>query len=107
MDKVFYRLDKQFGRILLVMIGLILVIYANTLNNGFVSDDIPAIVNNPKISHILSNGLNPCNLTNSLGYLIGKLNPAVYHLTNIILHSLNSILVFLFLRLFFRPWEAG
>ncbi|MGE5197428.1 MAG: tetratricopeptide repeat protein, partial [Deltaproteobacteria bacterium] len=41
-------------------------------------------------------------LLNSLNYLIMKNNPLSYHLTNVILHALNTILVFIFLRLFFK-----
>lgn len=88
-----------------IIIALSCVIYLNTLNNAFVSDDIPAIVNNPDIAHIFHNRNSPAFL-NSLNYLIAKLNPVPYHLANIILHSLNSILVFFFLLLFFRQGPA-
>ncbi len=86
-----------------VLITLCFLVYANSLNNAFVSDDIPAITENPVISQPLRSWLNPAALLNSLCYLIVKDNPWLYHLVNIILHSINTILVFLFLSLFFSP----
>lgn len=83
----------------IVLLGTL--IYANTLNNAFVSDDIPAIPQNPHINNLLSS---PDTVTflNVLDYKIGKFNPPVYHLTNIFIHLMNSILVFFLLRLFFE-----
>jgi len=92
--------DKRV-KYLLLIIGLTFTIYANTLKNDFVSDDLPAIVTNPNISCI-SCVSDLVNLSYHLNYLIGKLDPFIYHLTNIILHLLNSILVFFFLSLFFK-----
>jgi len=92
-----------------IVLALGSLIYANTLKNEFVSDDIPAIVNNPDISRLSFNG-NLVTFSNSLDYRIGRLDPFIYHLTNLGLHLANSILVFLFLRLFFSPsacfWTA-
>ncbi|MFH1198823.1 MAG: tetratricopeptide repeat protein [Candidatus Omnitrophota bacterium] len=92
-----------------IILALGSLIYVNTLRNEFVSDDIPAIVNNPDISKLSFNG-NLAAFSNSLNYRIGGFNPVVYHLTNLGLHLANSILVFLFLRLFFNPsacfWAA-
>ena len=93
------------SKYLLIIIFLSSVIYANTLKNEFVSDDVPAIKNNPRISEIFS-AREFVGFTYSLNYLIGKLNPVYYHLTNIFLHSLNSILVFFFLCLFFKPYPS-
>lgn len=79
---------------------LSIVIYANSLTGGFISDDIPAIVNNPRIGEISAcRGFS--DLSNCTAYKIGGLNHMPYHLSNIILHSINSILVFYFLLIFF------
>lgn len=92
--------DKK--QIFLILAGLCFLVYANSLNNAFVSDDIPAILQNPLISRPLAYWLNPSLFLNSTDYLIGRTNPFTYHLTNIILHSIATILVFLFLRQFFK-----
>ncbi len=88
--------------IIIILIALCFLAYFNSLNNQFVSDDIQAIPKNPLISQPQAYLADPANLFNSLSYLIGKLNPFVYHLTGIILHSLNTILIFFFLLLFFK-----
>ena len=85
-----------------VIIVLCFAIYSNSLNNAFVSDDIEAILENPHISQISHYWKIPANLLNSLSYLISGFNPFAYHLINIILHAINTILVFFFLRLFFK-----
>ncbi len=86
---------------------------ANTLVNGFVFDDVAAILNNewirdpsliPEILTSTVGGFdadNPVNyyrpflyLILILDYLIFGLSPWGYHLTNLIFHSLNTVLVF-------------
>ncbi len=93
---------KTPGYFILALVALCFLLYANSLNNAFISDDIPAILNNPSISHPLRFWLDPASFLNSLNYLACGYNPFTYHLTNIILHSLNTILVFFFLSLFFK-----
>lgn len=82
------------------------LIYANSLKGAFVSDDVPAIVNNNQISSISRYLFIPSELLNSINYLIGKDNPFYYHLSNVILHVINSILIFLFLNLWFKKEGA-
>ncbi len=86
----------------LILIGLCLLAYSNSLNNAFISDDLPAILENPRISQISRSLLNPQGMLNSLAYLIAGFNPVPHHLISIILHALNTILVFIFLSLFFK-----
>lgn len=88
--------------IYIMLVAVCFLLYANSLNNAFVSDDIPAILKNPAISHPLHFWLHPASLLNSFNYLIAGYNPFIYHITNIILHSLNTILIFFFLSLFFK-----
>lgn len=85
-----------------LLFGACLLTYANCLNNGFISDDVPAILENPAISHPLKFWLDPPAFFNSFGYLAQGTNPFIYHSLSIILHGLNTILVFLFLKLFFK-----
>ena len=85
----------------LILAGICFFVYANTLKNSFVFDDIAAILESPSILHPLRFWTEPSQLLNSLCYFTVEFNPFLYHLLSIILHSLNSILVFFFLRIFF------
>jgi tetratricopeptide (TPR) repeat protein len=87
----------------LVLIGISFLLYANCLRNGFISDDISAILENPAISNPLNFWAAPSDFLNSLCFLVSRDNAFLYHLVNVLLHSANSVLVFLFLRLFFNP----
>src|SRR3989338_3661774 len=86
----------------LILIGICFLVYANSFNNAFVFDDISGILENPKIFHPINYWCQPASLLNSVIYSMAGYNPFFFHLTNIILHALNTILVFLFLRLFFK-----
>ncbi len=85
-----------------ILIALCFLVYANSLNNQFVSDDIFGIVNNPQLSQAWRYWTNPNSFLMSINYNLGGLNPWGYHLTNIILHSIMTLFVFYFLRLFFN-----
>lgn len=89
-------------QIYIILAALCFLVYANSLKGAFVSDDIEAIVKNPLISDISYYWLHPSSLLNVVNYFVAGLNPFVYHLTNIILHSIVTIMVFLFLNLFFK-----
>jgi protein O-mannosyl-transferase len=78
-------------------------VYANSLNNSFLDvDDIDAIVKNPQISQFSRFWFEPSMLLNSFSYLIAGYNPFIYHLVSVSVHCINTILVFLFLGLFFN-----
>ncbi len=99
------------GLITLVSMG----VYYNSLKAPFILDDKPKIVNNPdikKLDNIKTKLIYPYSkkfktfkrndpsrpltyLTFTLNYHFGKLNVFGYHLFNLVLHILNSILVFL------------
>lgn len=94
-----------------------IIIYANTLKNGFVYDDYGTIVNN---NHLIKN---PCKfsilinqneyfdysgeityrpvatLSYMLDYALYGLKPWGYHLTNVLLHAINVVLLYIFLIL--------
>lgn len=92
-----------------------IAVYANTLINGFVYDDYGTIVNNTfmkdfhnlpylfKKEYLAHSGevtYRPVvTLTYFLDYALYGLNPWGYHLTNILLHAANSVLMFVFLNL--------
>jgi len=82
---------------------LILLAYSNTINGAFQLDDTVWITDNPVIRN-LSNlpamlrsqrGLTMASF--ALNYAIGGLDPRGYHLVNIAIHILNSILVYILL----------
>src|ERR1035437_3640913 len=44
-------------------------------------------------------------LSLALDYKLGKLNPYYYHLNNVLLHILNTLLVFIFIRMFMEGYN--
>ena len=93
--------DKKYI-IYFILAGLCFLAYANSVNNGFVSDDVETILENPYISRLSDSWFRPQELLNSLSYRIAKFNVVPYHIFSIILHFLNTVLVFFFLNLFFK-----
>ena len=76
---------------LLFLFSLVIITYANSLNNVFLSDDLAEIVNNPNIGNFFSNiATHPLGFIRPLLYWlvfqIGGLNPALFRFTNILLH---------------------
>lgn len=109
-----------------LLVALAVMVFANSLGHDFVWDDVPAIRDNP---FLLSPGAwwrcferdfglelvrAPVGyyrpvvfLTFILNHALGGLRPLVYHLTNILLHGWNTLLVFwLIARLFDRRTAA-
>ncbi len=92
-------------------------LYANTLRNPFVFDDIVVISENNALKEA-SNPLEAfkydvfgekvsvdtgfyrpvASLSFFFDYAVGKLNPFIYHFDNILIHILNSFLLFILLR---------
>ena len=89
-------------QIYLILIGLCFLIYANSLRGEFVSDDIPSIIKNPLITQTSKYLFEPTSLVNALTFRLTKTNPFPYHLVNIIIHSVNTLLVFVLLGIFFK-----
>lgn len=88
-----------------------ILIYANALNSRFQFDDYPVIVHNPVIQNGPLTKLweavpHPTRLvaylTFALNYKMNGLNPAGYHLVNILIHLINTGLVFQLVRLLFQ-----
>lgn len=97
---------KKRWKILIIFFLLIFLIYANSLNNEFVSDDIIGIKNNTKIGSFSYIFIPPHNyLRQFLVFLIHKffgLQPIFYRLPNIFFHFVTTFLVFILLRNFFK-----
>lgn len=112
-----FVITEKTAILLLIFSGLIL--YANSLFNGFVGDDFLQIVHNPSI-HSLTNfiqfftgstfssgGANDATglfyrplmlIFFSLIYSFSGVNPFFYHFFQLVLHIANAILIFYFLR---------
>lgn len=106
----------------ILSISLIIIlstaIYANTLKNGFVYDDGVTIVNNtliksfgnlPKLiqkDYFTLSGEGTyrplVTLTYFLDYALYGLKPWGFHLTNILLHIINGVLLYIFLTILIR-----
>ena len=116
---VVFKLDKTFLLFyqLIIIVVVSVLIYIYTLGNDFAYDDKFTITNNylirswhkiPTIftsDYFTSSGelsYRPVvTLSYFIDYFFWQLNPLGYHLTNLFLHSLNSVLLFfLFTRLF-------
>jgi len=91
--------------------ALCLIVYSPALKAPFYFDDYLYIVGNPKI-RALSNFWPPYGsrylafLSFALNHRFGGLNPPGYHLANIVIHILNSILVFILTALTLRTPAA-
>lgn len=113
-------------KIILIIIILGFLIYSNSLFNSFFADDYHQIVDSTRI-HSLDNipsyfygstfysggtGLTgnyykPIMATAySLLYSLFGINPAGYHFVQVLLHLANAIMVFLLIRIFFKPGIA-
>jgi tetratricopeptide (TPR) repeat protein len=98
--------------IILLILGLGIICYGNTLNGPFLFDDYPNIIAN---SHLRIQSLAPAaladaafrshlpgrpiaNISFALNYLLHGYWLPGYHLTNIMIHCLTGILLFLFIK---------
>jgi len=97
---------------IILILTLTILIYLNSIKNGFVFwDDDTYLHNNPFIKSLDINNLKRiftesyfCNyhplttLTYAIEYSLFKLNPQPYHLLNLLLHLINTFLVFLLIK---------
>ncbi len=102
----------------LIIIFISILLYLNTLPNTFVYDDAYVITENyfikswgnlPKLftrDYLPFSGelsYRPIvTLTYFIDYAIWRLNPLGYHLTNVILHTVNVFLLYLFMKIISR-----
>jgi len=88
--------------------------YANSFHGAFVFDDTITIANNPGIRHLWPQEgkkwlSQRCftDLTLALNYATGKLNPADYHATNLLIHLAAALLLYgIIRRTFMLSWMA-
>jgi len=111
----------------LLILFLTLVVYSNSLGGQFVSDDEYFVVKNVNVKSLKNipdffmnrsavafadlslDVYRPVTvLSYAIDYLFWKLNTFGYHLVNVLLHSANAILIFIFLyALFGDIWIAA
>jgi hypothetical protein len=107
----FYPLTSVKAIYFIVIIGLI--VYFNSLFNGFVWDDLSNIVFNPQVRSLNVNNIFGTGIVNSglqyrpvvnfyfsFMYAVFRDTPFPYHFLNIVFHIINSVLVFLLFRKF-------
>lgn len=108
-------------------LGLILVLAVNAaimlpaVRNQFTNwDDDRFVVNNPLIRHLTASRIKDIFTSFTVGtyvpltvlsfaveYSWARLNPHYYHLTNVLLHFLNCLLVGMFFRRLTDNWKIG
>jgi tetratricopeptide (TPR) repeat protein len=94
-----------------ILACLIILIYSNTFNVGFVFDDDGSIVSNELVHIYNLSQLNPARLAAmfkagrsvallsfAVNFYFGRLNVFGYHLVNLIIHIFASWAVYLFIR---------
>ena len=94
---------------IIIIFAVSFAVYSNTFKSPFHYDDEMVIQKNEDIRDIrdlrkifTSNSSRPVlTLSFAMNYWYGKLDPFLYHLINIFLHSLNGVLIFLILSLTF------
>lgn len=106
--------DLDSKKLIFICIFLIAIVYINSLDVYFIWDDYYLVVKNenirnPNLYNVFKPAYKDANyfrplqiLSYALDYRIWKLNPFGYHLTNIILHSINAILLYLLLFVLFN-----
>jgi tetratricopeptide (TPR) repeat protein len=109
----FWEIVKSGWKYLLVVSILAVVLYANGMWGGFVSDDYATITQNPRIGdfwyNMTTSGIaNSMNMSNYFVYKIfGNSNPVPYHLVSLLWFLLFNILAFVFIKLITKnDWVA-
>ncbi len=106
------RIEKNKWQVLLLLIIVTFLSYSNLINADFVDYDDPGnVLQNhyitgltlQNIKDLFTNAIhysyNPVTfLSYSLEYSLSGINSSVFHFDNIILHLINIILVFIFVR---------
>ncbi|KJJ85291.1 transmembrane and TPR repeat-containing protein 4 [Candidatus Omnitrophus magneticus] len=121
------KLFSIFKQILpaLIIFGLTFFVYSNTLKSDFIWDDEYLILNNSQIKNFqhfpnifktyvgygsenINNFYRPMQeLSNMIDYSIWGAHPFGFHLTNVILHSLTALMVFILIKLISRNTLAA
>ncbi len=105
---------KRLPRIALVVFFIIigLAIYSRVILHGvFLFDDFEYVINNPIISDMSSLHMSDPRQVGyfsfALNYALGGENPVGYHLVNVIIHIVNSLLTFILIMEVTRSLSKG
>ena len=101
--------ETTLNKIFYTLLGLMAVgLFAISYDVGFYYDDVQQIIQNPAIRNlfdfnaILNDPFRPgrvfTNISLTLNWTISKANPWSYHLFNVLFHTLNTGLLFVFLK---------
>lgn len=106
---IFQKTNSRFLFSFFLISALVIFVYSASLSVPFYLDDFDSIITNPYIKMD-----SPASLfetwyrTRIVGYLtiwgnyqIGELNPAGYHVVNIVIHLINTCLVYFLVRILF------
>jgi len=99
---------------IVLLLGAIVLVYANTLWNGFTMDDELYISTNPAVTHVtegelfrpnrVSNVFRPVTFaTLALNWSVAREQPFGYHLVNLILHAGVTLLLYWVLQTILGP----
>lgn len=96
--------EKKYIAVLLIIIVSV-VVYFNSINIPFIFDDIKYIVENSAIKQLSNIGIELIKtyrpltfITFAFNYYFGELNTLGYHIFNISIHIISSILIFFLIR---------
>ena len=123
---VVFMIQKWFQKPWVWVVLVPLLVYVNSLGNGFTFDDHAIVEDNPSVlaldaAHVFSSPYWPnrehaglyrplTTLSLALNYAVHGFRPLGYHAVNVVLHVANSVLVFLLvgplLRRPFAMWAA-
>jgi Flp pilus assembly protein TadD len=114
--KTFLSVVNERTRMLLVG-GITLLVYANSLANGFTYDDEAYILHNQAVKSFSFSGLfHPLGFNNvlrpitflsfAMNWAMGHTNPLGYHLLNILLHAGVTLMLYLLLRTLLESRDA-
>jgi tetratricopeptide (TPR) repeat protein len=101
-----------------ILLAVAALVYGNTLLNGFTMDDNLYVVTNSQVTHFTVKGLfEPTPYNNvfrpatfgsyALDWSIGGAHPFVFHLMNLLLHAIVTLLLFLVLRKLLQSVPQG
>ena len=105
--KLIWRWEQGAVLAAAMLVAVVFVCYANSLGNGFVFDDdflVPAYSRAWSFSHLiraLLESYRPVrNASYAIDFFVWGWRPFGFHLTNVLIHAGNVILVFLLIRRF-------
>ncbi len=96
---------KNWSSFLLLFL-VVLITYANSLNNDFLSDDLADIVNNPNLGNLnFAISTHPTGFIRPVLYFLlfhlGGLNPALFRFSNLFFHIGSTFLIYILLNLLY------